>query len=307
MNELIVVPQANQWQKLKALVLDSVSSPITKRVYNLGLDEFFAWYALQPRAGFTKATVSAWRVALEARGLGAVSINVRITAVRKLAVEAADNGLLAPELAAGITRVKGVASKGVRLGNWLNVRQAQALLNAPDATTNKGLRDRAILAVLLGCGLRRSEVAALTLKHIQQRDGRWCIVDLVGKHGRVRTIPMPTWVKVAINAWTAPASITDGQVFRPVHRGDQVQGPALSEKVVWQLLQPYAQAAGVPGIAPHDCRRTCAKLCRAAGGELEQIQLLLGHASVQTTERYLGTRQDLVNAPNDGIKLRVAV
>jgi len=106
MTDLIVVPQTNRWQKLKALVLDSVSSPITRRVYNLGLDEFFAWLSIQePRPGFTKATVSAWRVALEARGLGAVSINVRITAVRKLAVEAADNGLLAPELANGITRV----------------------------------------------------------------------------------------------------------------------------------------------------------------------------------------------------------
>jgi Phage integrase family len=69
----------------------------------------------------------------------------------------------------------------------------------------------------------------------------------------------------------------------------------------------YASAAGIPGIAPHDLRRSCAKMCRTAGGELEQIQLLLGHASVQTTERYLGTRQDLVHAPNDGIKLRVAV
>ena len=93
MNDLIVVPQTNQWRKLKALVLDSVSSPITRRVYNLGLDEFFAWLSIQePRPGFTKATVSAWRVALEAHGLGAVSI----TAVRKLAVEAADNGLLPP-------------------------------------------------------------------------------------------------------------------------------------------------------------------------------------------------------------------
>src|SRR3954468_12496674 len=108
MTDLIVVPHANQWQKLKTLVLDSVSSPITKRVYNLGLDEFFAWYSLEYRPGFTKATVSAWRVSLEARGLGSISINVRITAVRKLAVEAADNGLLAPELAAGITRIKGV-------------------------------------------------------------------------------------------------------------------------------------------------------------------------------------------------------
>jgi site-specific recombinase XerD len=149
-------------------------------VYKLGLDEFIEWYGREPRPGFTKATVAAWRVALEARRLGSVSINVRITAVRKLAVEAADNGLLAPELANGITRVKGVASKGVRLGNWLSLKQAQALLNAPDITTTKGLRDRAIIAVLLGCGLRRSEVAALTMAHIQQREGRWCIGDLVG-------------------------------------------------------------------------------------------------------------------------------
>ncbi len=250
--------------------------------------------------------MSAWRVALEARGLGSVSINVRITAVRKLAVEAADNGLLAPELAAGIARVKGAKSMGVRVGNWLSLRQAQALLNAPDVATKKGLRDRAMLAVLLGCGLRRSEVAALTLKHIQQRDNRWCIIDLVGKHGRVRTIPMPTWVKSAIDAWTGPVGLTEGYVLRPVSRGDQIRGERLTEKVIWQLLRPYAVAAGVPGIAPHDLR-SCAKMCRAAGGELEQIQLLLGHASVQTTERYLGTKQDLVHAPNDGIKLRVAV
>jgi Phage integrase, N-terminal SAM-like domain len=98
MNEIATVDKGADWHRLKSLVLDSVSSPITKRVYNLGLDEFFDWYGQEPRAGFTKATVAAWRVALEARGLGAVSINVRITAVRKLAIEATDNGLLAPEL-----------------------------------------------------------------------------------------------------------------------------------------------------------------------------------------------------------------
>jgi integrase len=136
-----------------------------------------------------------------------------------------------------------------------------------------------MLAILLGCGLRRSEVAALTFKHIQQRDGRWCIVDLVGKHGRVRTIPMPTWVKVAIDSWTSAAELVVGRVLRPVNRADQANGERMSEKVVWQLLQPYATAAGVPGIAPNDLRRSCAKMCRAAGGEPEQIQLLLGHAS----------------------------
>ena len=88
--------------------------------------------------------------------------------MRKVAVEAADNGPLALELANGITRVLGVASKGLRLGNWLTAKQAEALLNAPDASTNKGLGDRAILAGTARCGLRRSDVAALTFKHIQQ-------------------------------------------------------------------------------------------------------------------------------------------
>src|SRR5713226_2909854 len=254
MNDLVVVEKIAQWQRLKALVLDSVSSPITRRVYNMALDEFIAWYRLAPRPGFTKATVSTWRVSLEVRGLGSSSIIIRMSAIRKLAVEASDNGLLAPELAAGITRVKSVKSTGIRVGNWLSLRQAQALLSTPDTATMKGLRDRAILAVLLGCGLRRSEVAALTSAHVQQRDGRWCIVDLKGKHGRVRTMPMPTWVKVAINAWTSAAGVADGYVFRPVNRADRVGGERLGEKVVWQMLRQYAEAVGVPGIAPHDLR-----------------------------------------------------
>src|ERR1700687_2435324 len=183
MNDLIVVEKIAHWQRLKALVLDSVSSPITRRVYNMALDEFLAWFRQELRpGGFCQPPLSAWRASLEPRGLGSSSIIIRMSAIRKLAGEAADNGLIAPELAAGISRVKSAKTQGIRTGNWLSQRQAQALLSAPDITTVRGLRDRAILAVLLGCGLRRSEVAALTFTHLQQRDGRWCIVDLVGKH-----------------------------------------------------------------------------------------------------------------------------
>jgi integrase len=145
------------------------------------------------------------------------------------------------------------------------------------------------------------------MHHVQQRDNRWCIVDLVGKHGRVRTIPMPAWVKNAIDAWTVEAGVTEGHLFRPVNRGYLVCGERMSEKVVWQMLKTYIAGAGLPDIAPHDLRRTTAKLCRAAGGELEQIQLLLGHSSVQTTERYLGTKPDVAHAPNDAIKLKLAL
>src|ERR1700729_3699292 len=118
MNELIVMEKIAQWQRLKALVLDSVSSPITKRVYNMALDEFMAWFTKAPRPGFPKATVSAWRASLEVRGLGSSSIIIRMSAIRKLATEAADNGLIAPELAAGLSRVKSAKKQGIRTGNW---------------------------------------------------------------------------------------------------------------------------------------------------------------------------------------------
>jgi integrase len=307
MTELAVVDKGPGWRRLKALVLDSVSSPITKRVYNLGLDEFFTWYGHEPRPGFTKATVAAWRVALEARGLGAVSINVRITAVGKLAVEAADNGLVAPELANGITPVKGVASKGVRLGNWLTAKQAQALLNAPDASTSKGLRDRAILAVLLGCGLRRSEVAALTFKQIQQRDGRWCIVDLVGKQGRVRTVPMPTWVKVAIDAWAAAAGIADGPVFRSVNRGGKVRESALSERSSGSSSTPTRRPRALPESRPTTVAARARSYAGLRAGSWSRSRCCSAMRRCRPPSDILGTRQDLLHAPNDGIKLRVVV
>jgi site-specific recombinase XerD len=294
------------WHKLKALVLDGVTSTHSRRAYDVALDSFLSWWQAAERPPFTKATVQQFRAHLEGQGLSAATINVRLSATRKLAAEAADNGLLDPTIAGGIARVRGAKRLGVRTGNWLTLQQAQQLLNAPDASKVKGKRDRALLAVLLGCALRRSEVAALTVEHLQQRDGRWVIADLKGKGGRIRTVPMPAWVKAAVDNWALAAAVTSGHIWLSINKGGRVWGDGLTEKVIWQVLDHYATEAGLPKIAPHDLRRTSAKLCRAAGGELEQIQLLLGHASVQTTERYLGTRQDLTNAPNDHIALRLA-
>jgi hypothetical protein len=149
MLELTVLDNVKKWQKLKTLVLDSVSSPITRGIYNMALDEFVVWYALEPRPGFARATVNAWRVSLEVRKLSSSSINVRLSAVRKLALEAAQNGLLEPALAAGIMSVRGVKKLGVRIGQWLSLQQAQTMLNAPNVGTLKGLRDCASRASYL--------------------------------------------------------------------------------------------------------------------------------------------------------------
>jgi site-specific recombinase XerD len=209
--------------------------------------------------------------------------------------------LLSPELAAGIGRVKGAKRVGVRLGNWLTADEVKRLLRSPDLDVLKGKRDRAIIAVLAGCGLRRSEVAQLSLSHIQRRDERSVIVDLYGKGGHIRTVPVPEWVKTAIDCWTTAAPVTSGRIFRCVSKTGTVWGEGVSEKVIWCVVKEFASKARLGNLAPHDLRRTCARLCHVAGGELEQIQFLLGHVSVQTTEKYLGCKQKLRVAVNDHI------
>jgi site-specific recombinase XerD len=238
---------------------------------------------------------------LEQLHLAPSTINQRLAAVRRLAYEASDAGLLSPELAAGIRRVKGVKQLGVRLGNWLTADQGRALIEAPTAETLRGKRDRAILGVLLGCGLRRSELVHLKVEHIQQREDHWAIVDLVGKGGHVRTVPVPDWVKKRIDDWTRTSETASGRLFRSINKAGIVWGEGLTEKVVWYVVKNFAKNVGIEKIAPHDLRRTCARLCHVAGGELEQIQFLLGHVSVQTTERYLGCKQKIRDAVNDRI------
>lgn len=287
---------------VKSLVLDAVRSPHTRRAYDRVLTGFLAWCVAE-RHSFTKATVQRYRAELEQRGLSASAINVQLAAIRKLAREAADNGLLAPEFAAGIGKVPGARPEGPRAGNWLTREQARFLLTLPDPATGKGKRDRALLALLLGCGLRRDELVRLRVDDLQQREGRWVLVDLLGKGRRRRTVPVPAWVKAWLDAWTLAAGVSSGCLFRAINKGGHVWGHGLTANVIWSVVQSYAAQIGIPKLAPHDLRRTCAKLCRAAGGDLEQIQLLLGHASIQTTERYLGTKQNLVEAVNDHLGL----
>ena len=205
------------------------------------------------------------------------------------------------DLAAGIRRVKGVKKLGVRLGNWLTAEQGQALWQAPDRERLKGKRDRALLALLLACGLRRHEAVALTLDHLQQREEHWAIVDLMGKGGHVRTVPVPDWVKSELGVWLGAAGIDRGRLFRRVNKVGKAWGDGITVKAVWPVVKESAKCIGVPKLAPHDLRRTCARLCHASGGELEQIQFLLGHVSVQTTERYLGCKQRIRSAVNDRI------
>ena len=286
----------------KLAVLNSLGSPGSRRVYEYALDQFIAWYCSEPRLAFNRIVVTRYRMYLESRHPAANTINQRLAAVRRIAHEAADAGLLSPELAAGISRVKGVKQLGFRVGNWLSADECSAVLRRAFGTTLRAKRDYAMLAVLFGCGLRRSELVGLDVKDMQVRQGHWAIVDLIGKGGHIRTAPVPVWVKAALDQWTMAARITEGRIFRAVARG-KTWGDGISQNVVWYVVKECCERAGLQHIAPHDLRRTCAKLCHTNGGEIEQIQFLLGHASVQTTERYLGCKQNLGHPVNDRFQL----
>lgn len=222
------------------LVLDRLGAASSKVMYRRALRDFLAWYAALPAARFDKATVQRYRAHLLKDGkLAPASVNQKLSAIRGLAQEASDNGLIDLQLAHGISKVKGVKTAGTRIGTWLTEKQAQQLLDAPDIRTLKGVRDQAILAVLLGCGLRRAEAAALTFGHVQQWDGRWVVVDLVGKGQRVRSVPIPSWTKAAIDAWATAAAVSSGHVFRSLRKGGRLDGSSMTDQAIADVVAAY--------------------------------------------------------------------
>lgn len=144
----------------------------------------------------------------------------------------------------------------------------------------------------------------MTVDHVQQREGRWVIVDLVGKRSKTRSVPMPSWAKAAIDAYTVASGIVAGPLFRSVRRGDHIQDSGMTAQAIFDIVRTYAQQIGVD-VRPHDLRRTFAKLAHKGAAPIEQIQISLGHSSVQTTERYIGVQQDLSSAPCDALGLRI--
>jgi len=253
--------------------------------------------------GLSRALLMEYRAAMLERKLSASTVNVRLSAVRKLVGEAQRNRIIDAEEAANLAGVPNLSQKGTRLGNWLTRDQAKELLTVPDRSTLKGKRDYVILSLLVGCALRRQELASLDVDGIQMREGRWVLADLRGKGGRVRTVAVPLWVKQGINAWMIAAKIEDGRLLRPLSKSGKLIGDELGDWAIWSVVEQCAKEIGIEHFGAHDLRRTCAKLCRKNGGDLEQIKFLLGHSSIQTTERYLGSEQEIAVAVNDNLGL----
>ena len=287
-------------EQSKAAVLNSLTSKSGQRTYDRAITDFVAWYCSEPRLTLNRTVVLRYRIYLEQKHYAPTTINLHLAAVRRVAFEAADSGLLSPELAAGIRRVKGVHRIGVRVGNWLTAEQGKRLLASMKRGSLGGKRNYAMLAMLIGCGLRRGELLTLRADSIQLREDHWVVADLVGRPGTFVPFPFRCESRQRLTNGRTPAGSMKELCFVRSESKAGL-GSGMTAKVLWEIVREAASRTGIEKLAPHDLRRTCARLCRLAGGELDQIQFLLGHVSIQTTERYLGCKQKLRCAVNDRI------
>jgi site-specific recombinase XerD len=285
------------------LVLDKIASPSTRAMYGKALYDFLEWRREEGSPALSKAVVQKHRIFLIAKGYSASSINQRLTALRQLAARASEEGVLPVEHAVAISRIKGARQVAAPTTSPLTSQQAEELMNAPDSGTIKGQRDRALLALLVGCGLRRNEIVRLNVDDLQRQGSRWVLVGVIGTHRKARIVPLPHWAKLAIDKWLAAGQINEGAIFRAVDRQGAPRGRRLSSPMVLEIVKAYGKRVELR-ISPRGLRRTCAMLCRSRGADLEQIQLLLGHSSIQMTEQFLGTQPKPVRAPNDRLGLR---
>jgi integrase len=275
-------------------VLASLPSPNTRRSYNRAIRELYVFSAGRP---VTRALLLEWRAALLTR-ISPATVNLQLCAIRRLVREARRVGAIEGQEAAELLEVRGLPQRGARTGNWLTKEQSRAILALPNRKTLRGKRNFCVLALLIGCALRRNELATLEVETLQRRENRWVLADLAGKGGRVRTVAVPAWVMTAIESWKSAANITSGKLIRRL-----TLSKGLSEYAIWEIVSQHAARIGVSNLGPHDLRRTCAKLCRSKGGDIEQIQFMLGHESIRTTQLYLGTMQNLETAVNDNLGL----
>ena len=281
MNELATAEQ----NAMAELISEVVASPNSRRAYNHALANYSAFAAESGMETMTRASVMAWRESMRESGLSAATVNLRLSALKSALKELTARGVMEQADYASIASVPGVKAAGVRTGKWMNSEQAMRFLNSPPADSTIGLRDRALLALLLGCGCRREEAARLEVEQLETVDGVRVIRNLIGKGNRMRSLAIPPISDQRLQAWLDHAGISSGRVFRSVDQFGHIGG-SLSADGLRFIVERRSAEVGMK-IACHDVRRSYAGLCREGGAPLEEIQKSMGHSSLVVTQRYL--------------------
>jgi integrase/recombinase XerD len=294
---------ATAFESLYGEVVATLANEHTRGMYRKALKDFAEWWRTTGNRPLDKSVVLAHIDYLLASAYSEATVNQRLSAIKKAILNAEDRGLLDLATARDILRINGFSKKVSLGGRFLTERQAEALINVPNASSVKGVRDRAVLALLVGCALRSGELVSIQVEEIQKQKGEWFLTNVVGSRGDVRAVVIPDWTRKALDAWLEISGIRGGALLRAVDRLGNVAERSISSYSVLPLVAEYGRSIGID-VKPRDLRRTCAQLCRTEGGELEQIQLLLGHASVETTQHYLGRKRTVASAPNGRLRMK---
>ena len=292
------------------LAVKGLDSNHSRIAYQRAIMDFIEWYEAAGRPALRLFVLESYREHLKESGKGAANINQRLSAIRRMIRKAAANGLMEESEARSAASVEGVGAPGRSVGRWLSKGQAQALLTALPRQTLAEKRDLALIAIALSSGLRRAEIAALQVEHLQEVDGRPVILGIIGKRNKKRDIPISTWALGAVRGWIDAAGIEEGTIFRPVNKGGRVIDRSMTPEAIRQSVERAINAANqaganIPQLACHDLRRSFAQLARKGGAPIEQIAKSLGHSSIVTTQIYLGIDQDFSNAPADCLGLQI--
>lgn len=284
------------------LVLNAPLSASTRDRYRRKLLVFLRWWEITGRRPFSRQLVQEHMSAMQAEKLPNWDVAHALIAIKNLTREAAYAGLIDAITLQGILDIKSPPISHARVKNWLTSEEVVRLMSLADRSTLAGKRDTVALGFLLYCGLRRHEAVGVEFRHIQVVEGRPCIVRLMGKGSKHRDIPMPVWLFEAIQDWVDAAGIDGGRILRPLTPNGRALMPSgeINVNGLWRVVKRYAVKLGKPTLAPHDLRRTYAKLARKGGAELDQIQQTCGHASLTTTQEYIGTL-DYDHAPCDAL------
>lgn len=276
----------------------------TRRAYTGRLWEFISWLEGRP---ITYVSVMAYKAELLDAGAKPATINQSLSAIKRFCRQMRNARKMDRDEVVAIGEIPGEHYRGQRTHSWLSRDEIVLLLDAPDDDA-RGWRDRATLALLVGCALRRSEAAALRWRDIERRGSTVVLANLVGKHRKIRTIPAPGWAVETLTRWRETAEAharpgaaptEDSLVLRRVGRWGHVWNGGITTQAIYNIIKQHGAAIGLPELAPHDLRRTWAQNAYRSSDRpdrLVQIQLILGHESLTTTERYLGLKNvDLDN------------
>ena len=258
----------------------------TSRSYAANLELFVRWYEESGQVTIDKPVIQKYIDHLLQMVNSEQSINARVLAVSKICFRLAEHNYISAEtwlFVSSIDRMRKDNTSSTVLSDNL----ARALIGAPDTSTAKGVRDRAIISVMLGCGLETSE--CVTLQHDQFRQHFFS--GVVGRGGKRRDVLIPSWVQDSVSKWIEVSGINDGALFRGLWQNGTLRPRSMTPMAVFYLLREYAARMGTH-IKPRDLRRTCFVLSerdeQAMSAEIAKL-----NRDVASLRRALNTKANL--------------